>query len=367
MSTIFETLPPAAFWRPAVAEAAVADAGGAGTIDLSGLFQPKFPVTRDSAVATAGSCFAQHVGHALRGAGLNVLDVEPAPPGLDPSTARSFGFNLYSARYGNIYTAAQMRQLLQDSLGQTLHPNTIWTRDGRHYDALRPSVEPTGCDSPDEVMALRRFHLTRVQDLFTRCALFVFTLGMTESWVDAATGTVFPTAPGVLADPAAGHQIGFHNFGFAQVLADLHAIRDLLHRYNPATRMILTVSPVPLTATASGRHVLTATTASKAVLRAAVDEFARDLPDVDYVPSFEIINHPAARGRFFAANLRSVTQDGVDLVMRHFLAAHLLAPLPLSPETHINTETDPASPDSACPDSASELICEEALAEAFRR
>lgn len=348
MIPLFTTLPTSAFWRPAVAEA--------GPFALDGLYQPKFTVTRASAVATAGSCFAQHVGAALRDAGLAVLDVEPPPPGLDAATARSFGFGLYSARYGNIYTAAQMRQLVQDSLNLTLRPGTIWTRDGRHFDALRPAVEPLGCDTASEVQALRRFHLTRLQDLFTRCEVFVFTLGMTETWLDRDTCTVFPTAPGVLADPEPAQQIGFHNTTFAEVLADLHAIRDLLHRFNPQIRMILTVSPVPLTATVSGRHVLSATSASKAILRAAVDEFARDLPDVDYMPSYEIITHPAARGRFFAANLRSVTAEGVGLVMSQFLAAHNLATLPKAPS--------PTPPEA---ESAQDVICEEALAEAFAK
>ncbi len=90
MTDPYSALPSQAFWRPAVAEA--------GPFALSGLIAPRFPLTRDMAVATAGSCFAQHVGRALRGAGLNVLDVEPAPPGLDPDTARRFGFGLYSAR-----------------------------------------------------------------------------------------------------------------------------------------------------------------------------------------------------------------------------------------------------------------------------
>ena len=345
MTTIFDTLPDSAFWRSGVVSG--------GPFDLTGLFQPKFPVTRDVAVATAGSCFAQHVGHALRGAGLAVLDVEPAPEGLDPATARSFGFNLYSARYGNIYTAAQMRQLLQDTLELTLRPAAIWTRQGRFYDAIRPGVDPDGCASRSEVQALRHFHLTRLQDLFARAALFVFTLGMTEGWRDAI-GTVYPTAPGVIADPP--EAVTFHNFTFAEVVADLHAIRALLHHFNPAIKLLLTVSPVPLTATVSGRHVLAATTFSKAILRAAVDEFARDLADVDYVPSYEIINHPAARGRFFAANLRSVTQEGVDLVMGQFLAAHGLRVLPAVAATKATPPDDPAS----------DLICEEALAEAFR-
>ena len=345
MATPYDTLPPAAFWRSGVAEA--------GPFNLSGLVQPRFAVTRDLTVATAGSCFAQHVGRALRGAGLSVLDVEPAPPGLDGPQA--YGFNLYSGRYGNIYTCRQLHQLLHDTATATLRPEAVWHRDGRPHDALRPGIEPGGFASLHELRALRAFHLNRLRDLFTRTQLFVFTLGLTEAWVDATTGTVFPTAPGVIADPPQGQQVTFRTFTFAECLADLTAAHALLRRFNPAMRLLLSVSPVPLTATASGAHVLTATTASKATLRAVVADFLRDRPEVDYVPSYEIITNPAARGRFFAPNLRSVTPEGVDLVMAQFLHAHALAPLPpIAPPAPLpETEQDP-------------LICEEALAEAFQ-
>ena len=349
MTNVYESLPPSAYWRSAVVDS--------GPFGLAGLIQPKFQVTRDLAVATAGSCFAQHVGRALRGAGLAVLDVEPAPPGLDADSAKRFGFGLYSGRYGNIYTTRQLRQLLQDVSQPQIRAEAIWTRDGRYFDALRPSVEPDGCDSAVEVMQLRAFHLARLAKMLAQCELFVFTLGMTESWVDADTGTVFPSAPGVLADPPPTAKVTFCNFTFAEVLADLTAARALLLTFNPAMRMILSVSPVPLTATASSRHVLVATSASKAILRAVVDEFARNKPDVDYVPSYEIITNPAAKGRFFAANLRSVTQEGVDLVMAHFLHAHDLAPLP--------TAAAPTVP--AMENESDDLICEEALVEAFRK
>lgn len=343
MATVYDTLPPAAFWRSGVVEA--------GPFNLSGLFQPRFAVTRDLTVATAGSCFAQHVGRALRGAGLSVLDVEPAPPGLP--NPQAYGFGLYSGRYGNIYTCRQLRQLLHDTATATLRPDAVWHRDGRPYDALRPGIEPGGFASLHELRALRAFHLHRLRDLFTRTQLFVFTLGLTEAWVDATTGTVFPTAPGVIADPPQGQTVTLRTFSFAEILDDLTAARDLLRQFNPDMRLLLSVSPVPLTATASGRHILTATTASKATLRAVVDDFIRTRPDVDYVPSYEIITNPAARGRFFAPNLRSVTAQGVDLVMAHFLHAHNLAPLPPAPPPEPHPQDDDA------------LICEEALAEGF--
>ena len=146
---------------------------------------------------------------------------------------------------------------------------------------------------------------------------------------------------------------------FENVDDRMQKCRPLVERGKPekAVRLLLTVSPVPLTATASGLHVLQASVASKAVLRAAAAEFVADEPAADYFPSFEIITNPAARGRFFAANLRSVTPEGVACVMRTFLAAHGLAAA-AAPE--------PAPPQVPA-DEAETVQCEEALLDAFGR
>ena len=61
-----------------------------------------------------------------------------------------------------------------------------------------------------------------------------------------------------------------------------------------------------------------ATQAAKATLRSVAAEAVADDPLVDYFPSYEIITHPAYRGRFFAPNLRSVLPEGVDHVMTQF-------------------------------------------------
>ena len=81
---------------------------------------------------------------------------------------------------------------------------------------------------------------------------------------------------------------------------------------NPRVKVILTVSPVPLVATAEEAHVLVATTLSKSVLRVAAEVVSARGRDVAYFPSYEIITGPQARGRYFAEDLRSVTDEGVD-------------------------------------------------------
>lgn len=348
MTHPYADLPPRAFWRSAVAEADPAD--------MAGIYQPKFRLQPEDHVATAGSCFAQHLGRALRDAGLNLLDCEPPPGRISDALAHAHGYQLYSGRYGNIYTLRQMAQLLDEVASGTPDPAHVWRKGDGWFDALRPNIEPGGLPAAADVLESRRRHLARLDVMLRQAGVFVFTMGLTEAWRCRSTGRVFPTAPGVIAgeyDPA---QHEFVNFGHAELMDDLAAIRQGLQRWSPGMRLILTVSPVPLTATASGQHVLAATARSKARLRGAAGDFADQHDDVDYFPSYEIVTNPAAQGAFFGPDLRQVTPAGVAAAMSAFLGAHGL--------DHVTT----AAPDeSGRAPSASDVVCEEILLEDFRK
>lgn len=348
MSSAYDNLPRSAFWRTGVVETELGR--------LEGIYNPKFLLDFSSAIATAGSCFAQHIGRVLREAGMNVLDLEPPPPGLSGENAAHYGYGLYSARYGNIYSVRQLKQLLEDALSEKVREEDFWFAGARVHDGLRPNVDPDGLDSVEEAIFLRRCHLAQVRRMVASSDVFVFTAGLTEIWINRLTGTVYPTAPGVFASPSHEVEIDFQNMRFAEVLSDLEVVRNLLQGVRPGIQMLVTVSPVPLTATASAKHVLLANSSSKATLRAALGEFAERNEDVDYVPSYEIITNPAARGNLFAPNLRSVTQTGVEVVMEQFLLAHSLTQSPATRAPLVATELE---------EMADGVVCEEALLEAF--
>jgi hypothetical protein len=110
----------------------------------------------------------------------------------------------------------------------------------------------------------------------------------------------------------------FVELKFQQIVSSLLASMQMMRAANRRLRFILTVSPVPLTATGSGKHVLVATMHSKSVLRAVAGQLADAFPFIDYFPSYEIINSPPFQGMFFEPNKRSVTREGVAFVMQHF-------------------------------------------------
>ncbi len=147
--------------------------------------------------------------------------------------------------------------------------------------------------------------------------MFLIVLGLTEAWTHRATGAVYANASGEY-DPAV-HV--FHNFTFAEVHHDLRDVMAIARRERPGIHFLFVVSPVPLTATASGEHVLTATTYSKSVLRAAAAQLRTEGDDADYYPLYEIVAAAPAR-KAFEANRRTVSTAGLALAMAPFLAAH---------------------------------------------
>jgi len=310
----YKSLESRAFWRAAVAEKS--------PFDISELYRKKFAITPRDKISTAGSCFAQHIGRRLKASGFRYVDLEPGP-GLLPRARRAdFGYGIFSARYGNIYTTRQLLQLFLRAFGEFKPSDDIWMRDGRYYDAFRPTIEKNGFASKDELLRARDHTFAMVRRIFSNSHVFVFTLGLTEAWVSREDDSVYPVCPGVEAGSFDPDRHEFRNFKFIEIESDLQNLMDRAKAINPGLRFLLTVSPVPLTATASGQHVLLATTHSKSVLRSVAGELAARNDFVDYFPSYEIITAAPMRSMFFDPNLRSVNPAGVDLVMRHFFQQH---------------------------------------------
>lgn len=348
----YDGLEDRAYWRTAVATRKATR--------MQGLFDPRFLIGPALRIMTAGSCFAQHVHRAMTEAGYNVIDVEPAPEHCDAALAARYFYGSFSARYGNIYTSRQLLQLCQEAAGTHRPAHPVWAK-GRHFvDALRPNVEPLGFATPQAVQVARAEHLALVTEALRQTDVLIFTLGLTETWADLDSGTVYPTAPGVIGVPLdPGARIGFLNLSHEDVVSDLRAVLAHLRTINPAIKVLLTVSPVPLTATATGGHILLASTASKAILRAAVATVLTLDSCFDYFPSYEIITNPAARSGFFAENLRQPTPKGVQTVMAHFLAS--MRPGGIPPPKRA------AKPGNAAnADVTAEAICEETLNDAGR-
>ncbi|WP_036290615.1 GSCFA domain-containing protein [Methylosinus sp. PW1] len=306
MGNPYATKGPSQFWRTAVADLAPED--------VSPIPHKKFQIGEEDRIATAGSCFAQHVSRYIEAMpGVRFLQTE-ASPADQP---------VFSARYGNIYTVAQLRQLLLEATGQLSLPPLVLPRpDGRLVDAFRPTTYTEGFASLEDVAAARRAHLEAVRRVFTDCTVFVFTLGLIEGWTTPDGQFVLPIHPGVTTDDPQAAAALFHRYSYEEVKADLEEFLAGLRKINPGARVILTVSPVPLTATYTDEHVLSATVYSKSVLRAVCGSVESSVENAYYFPSYEIISSHFNDGKYYDSNKRTVPEIGVSHVMRVFRAAY---------------------------------------------
>lgn len=306
----YTTLDEKYFWAPAV--------GQRNMYDISGLWNPKFKIGKRMKVATFGSCFAQHIGRALAKQGFNWFITEPIPQGLSDENAKMFNYGIFTARTGNIYTVSLLKQWVDWALEAQPVPEEIWQKNGRFFDPFRPNIEPEGFESAEELIRSRQMAIEAFKTALTDSDVFVFTLGLTESWFNKDHNYEYPMCPGTVAGEFNQDKHLFVNQGFAFIRKTLVESIRRIRAVNPKIKFLLTVSPVPLTATMSGNHVLVATIESKSVLRAVAGSAMRTFPFVDYFPSYEIINAPPYRGAFFELNQRSVTSQGVDHVMKNF-------------------------------------------------
>lgn len=339
-----------AYWRTAVATRS--------PFDIAQLWTPKFRIGPADPVSTYGSCFAQHIGKALKARGFSWHIAESAPQGCPGVVATTFGYGVFSARTGNIYTTSLLKQWLSWAVGDVAIPEEAWQNDDRYIDPFRPAIEPKGFSSLAELRASRQFAIECFAKSIADSRYLVFTLGLTESWFNRAARFEYAVCPGTVGGSFDADRHVFVNQDYGMVMDGLNAALALVRRINPQIRVILTVSPVPLTATASGAHVLVATMHSKSILRAVAGQMAATHDWIDYFPSYEIINSPSFGGMFFEPNKRNVNPAGVAFVMDAFFEGMpVVAEQRTAPRQPIDRPTGEV-------DQAAE-VCEEALLDAF--
>ncbi len=307
----YDGLERRAIWKPSVTDVAPSE------IDPQA--GAPFVFDRAAKVASGGSCFAQRIAEALRASGFQYFNVEPGAPDLSPAERARHGYADYSARFGNIYTTVQLLQLFERAFDGFTPSDDTWERHaGGFVDALRPRVEPTGFRTREALFADRAVHLAAVRRLFTEMDVFVFTLGLTESWRSRIDGTVYPAPPGRSFGTFDDAAYRFDNLGVAANVEALGRFLTRLRQVNPSVNVILTVSPVPLVATATDAHVLAATVYSKSVLRVAAQEICAAFQRVAYFASYEIVTATFNQATYFEVDRRSIAPGGIDHVMRSF-------------------------------------------------
>ena len=292
--------------------------GGLEAFVLQGWMPASPPIRRDRLVTALGSCFADEIRIWLRSRGYRVNDdfrAGSSYPHLEDSAVP-----LLQCSAGLVNTFVLLQQF-QWALERKPFDDDLWV--GAKGSIALPTE------------AARQ----KTADMFGQTSLFVITLGLAEVWFQRTKPRAErPAAPspapagggeggggkggggeggggeggGGCCEPAAGlarglagvavaeadcvesamwravpsdrydpARHGFRVTTVAENVANLREMVRLVRAHVPSASIVFTLSPVPLAATFRGSSCVVANSASKAILRAAVDEVLRDAEDAE--------------------------------------------------------------------------------------
>lgn len=219
-------------------------------------------ISRGTKVTAFGSCFAANITRHLSSLGFD--------------TSKNRDPDIYISRVGDgLVNVHALAGQFEWALENKSPPENLW----HGYDAADLGF--------DEALRLR------TRDVFLDTEFFIVTLGLSEIWYDEQTGGVFWRAVPTRRFDAARHK--FRVSSFAESKANIALMYRLIRQHVPKAKVLFTLSPIPLQATFRPVSCMTANTVSKAILRAALDEFIRENEadlntQLFYFPSFEYVN-----------------------------------------------------------------------------
>ena len=273
---------------PSKAELREAGPGGL----LKGWLPPQPLILPGSRVLALGSCFAGHLIEWLVANGYDHND----------------GGALVSLVRNPFENVAVIAQQLRWAFGEVDPASLFWV--GKDKKAILATEEKR--------LAMR--------DALLQADVFIATLSMAELWYHQPSGE--PLWRLMLPHVCDLDQFAFRVMSVAQIVAELEAIERIRAQWLPKVRIIYTVSPLPMATTFRPVSPITANTASKAAVRAALDEFLRARGDdlnriYFYFPSYELVN--ALPSDPFLSDNRHLQDSVIDMVLDFFARTYTQA------------------------------------------
>ena len=247
-----------------------------------GLFpklRPKFSIDLPSKVFTIGSCFARNIEEALLEYDIDMPTRKFAAPASE-WPGRPNGLL-------NEYNPGSILQRVQSAIkGLEFSEDTIVPTGQGTVDLLLPGAgKPTTLERARQ----RREEIASVYQELCHCDCIIITLGLVEAWWDKTANCFLNQMPSIRLIKAFPHRFDFVRLGVPDVQMMLRTTVELLLSQG-VNKILLTVSPVPLLATFTPTDGIIANSLSKSVLRVCADDLQQRYEQVDYFPSFEIVN-----------------------------------------------------------------------------
>lgn len=279
---------------------------------------PKFKFCRNDKFYAIGSCFARGLESALTARKVTVQSAAPEFARLQPANSEPSGLGFLN-KYNTFSILNELRWAFD--------PNAVFPRDSvvqltktTWYDPhTNPTLEFVGFEETLERRALMQTVTKRIKD----CRAVIVTLGLAEVWRDIKADVFVNRTPIPSLIKSEPDRYEFQLSSFAQNWANLEMIYKLLMTYGHSdVHIIITVSPVPLMNTFSNMDIVVANSWAKSLLRAVSQEWAAIHSNVDYFPSYEIVQN-SDRREMWEDDLRHVKGPGVQHIMDLFLGSYI--------------------------------------------
>jgi hypothetical protein len=267
----------------------------------------KFSLPSDGKYFTIGSCFARNVENSLRGAGINVLSSVDKLPG----DFYEIGGEARSG-YQNVYTPGSIYEMIKLSTAQNAYNAIIGSGD-KYIDLLTSGLKPMDLDT---VKSIRDSLVSTYKKLPEADALII-TLGYNEAWFHKPSNSYTNRTPSHISLRKTLSDFQFERLDFQSSFEMIKESIEIVHSLSPNCKVILTVSPVPLSATFTTTDIVTANQLSKSTLRVVASAISDMFEFVDYFPSYEIIMN-SERSKTFMEDGIHVRAEPVDNVIRQF-------------------------------------------------
>ena len=276
----------------------------------------KFVLTNTSKIFTIGSCFARNIERYLLGSGFNVVSNE-------------FAQHIQGdASIQNKYNSASILQDLQIALEKPELINNIeesfYEEGGSFYSLHFGGSGAVEIRTKEQLKDLTKTYYD-VMSKLKECDVLIVTLGLVEVWYDLVAKCFLIVAPpkSLVRQNPGRYELRVQSYH--DILSDLNEIYELVKKHmHSEAQMLVTVSPVPLQATFRGQDVLQANVYSKAVQRAATEEFLKHKDQANYFPSYEIVALASMEKAWIASDYRHVHADMVAHIMANFLKSYVV-------------------------------------------
>lgn len=279
---------------------------------LYGWAPPAKLIGRDTKVIAFGSCFAEYFIAFLTQHGYNRWQLPAEKHG---SSEESLLLSL-GQTFENVFAIVQQ---MRWAFGEFTPKSALWfTKDKHYFEATEERRE-------------------NIRSSFREVDVLVITLGLSEVWFDnVANEPMWRAITARLYDP---ERHVFRSSTVAETLDALYELDRLAEAFLPGKKFVFTLSPIPLRATFRDQSAVTANQASKATLRAALNEFfsnetIRSRNRYHYFPAYELVFH--LFGNPFLPDNRHVRPEVATTILNIF--SNLYTDLPVAAEARPEVE-----------------------------